>query len=132
MNRLKKFFLTKVMRKLYQRTGQCNRCGQCCRQIYVKHYKHVVSDEKELERLRFMHRFYGYLKLVGKDEIGLIFECENLDPKTKKCKIHRLRPGICRRYPQEELFSMGGSLCDECGYKMEPIIPFSEVLEKTE
>ncbi len=120
------------MRKLYQRTGQCNRCGQCCRQIYVKHYKHVVSDEKELERLRFMHRFYGYLKLVGKDEIGLIFECENLDPKTKKCKIHRLRPGICRRYPQEELFSMGGSLCDECGYKMEPIIPFSEVLEKTE
>ncbi|MGN1152697.1 MAG: hypothetical protein ACI4S3_01580, partial [Candidatus Gastranaerophilaceae bacterium] len=33
----------------------------------------------------------------------------------------------CRRYPQEELFSMGGALSEDCGYKMEPIIPFSEV-----
>ena len=25
---------------------------------------------------------------------------------------------------------MGGALSDDCGYKMEPIVPFSEVLEK--
>ena len=60
----------------------------------------------------------------------MIFECSNLDPETHKCKIHKTRPGICRRYPQEELFSMGGALSEDCGYKMETIITFSEILEK--
>ena len=72
------------------------------------------------------------LKIIGKDELGLIFECTNLDPETKRCKIHFWRPGICRRYPQEELFSMGGTLSDDCGYKMEPIIPFKDVLKTVE
>lgn len=129
--KLKKFFLSKVLKRKYYRTGNCKACGKCCTQIYVKHYKHVVQDEKEFEKLQYLHRFYSYLKVIGKDDIGLIFECQNLDPVTHKCKIHKIRPGICRRYPQEELFSMGGALSDDCGYKMEPIVPFCEVLEKT-
>lgn len=68
--------------------------------------------------------------MIDKDETGLVFECTNLDPVTHKCKIHKNRPGICRRYPQEELFSMGGALSDDCGYKMEPIISFEEILKK--
>ena len=88
------------------------------------------SGRKEFEKLQLLHKFYTYLKIIGKDEIGLIFECQNLDPVTHKCKIHSHRPGICRRYPQEELFSMGGALSDDCGYKMEPIIPFKDVIKK--
>jgi len=87
-----------------------------------------LQDEKEFEKLQVLHSFYAHLKIVGKDDIGLIFECQNLDNKTHKCKIHKFRPAICRRYPQEELFSMGGALSDDCGYKMEPIISFKEVL----
>ena len=121
--KLKKWFLANILRKKYYRTGKCKACGKCCTQIYVKHYKHVIQDEKEFEKLQ-------YLKIIGKDEIGLIFECQNLDPETHKCKIHNRRPAICRRYPQEELFSMGGALSDDCGYKMEPIIPFKEILDK--
>ena len=128
--KIKKFILSKILRKKYIRTGHCRACGKCCRQIYVKHYKHVLQDEKEFEKLQYLHRFYTYLKVIGKDEIGLIFECTNLDPETHKCKIHSRRPGICRRYPQEELFSMGGALSDDCGYKMEPIISFDEVMGK--
>jgi Fe-S-cluster containining protein len=93
--------------------------------------KLLKTNPKEFEKLQYLHRFYTYLKVIGKDDIGLIFECYILDPETHKCKIHKSRPGICRRYPQEELFSMGGALSDDCGYKMEPIIPFAEVLEKT-
>ena len=104
----------------------------CCTHIYVKHFKHVLKDEKEFERLQYLHKFYSGLKIIGKDDLGLIFECTNLDPETKKCKIHFWRPGICRRYPQEELFAMGGALSDTCGYKMEPIIPFKKVLSDTE
>ena len=99
----------------------------CC--LTAERNEYVIQEEKEFEKLQYLHSFYTHLKVIGKDEIGLIFECQNLDPKTHKCKIHRFRPAICRRYPQEELFSMGGALSDNCGYKMEPIIPFSKVLK---
>ncbi len=128
--KFKKWFLANILRKKYYRTGKCKACGKCCTQIYVKHYKHVLQDEKEFKKLQYLHSFYANLKIIGKDDIGLIFECQNLDPVTHKCKIHKRRPGICRRYPQEELFSMGGALSDDCGYKMEPIVPFKDVMKK--
>ena len=125
---LKKFVYTKILRKHYYRTGACKCCGECCQHIYVKHGKHVVKDEKQFKKLQLLHRFYTYLEVIGKDETGLIFSCSMQDKETKRCKIHKNRPAICRRYPQEELFMMGGSLSNDCGYKLVPIIPFSEVL----
>ena len=127
---IRKFILSKILRRKYYRTGKCKACGKCCTKIYVKHFKHVIQDEEEFKKLQYLHRFYTYLKVIDKDETGLVFECQNLDPETHKCKIHKSRPGICRRYPQEELFSMGGALSDDCGYKMLPIVPFSTVLSK--
>ena len=127
---IKKFILSKILRRHYYRTGKCNACGKCCTKIYVKHFKHVIKDEEEFKKLQYLHRFYTYLKVIDKDETGLVFECRNLDKETHKCKIHKTRPGICRRYPQEELFSMGGALSEDCGYKMVPIVPFEKVLKK--
>ena len=130
LKKLKKFYYTKILGKKYYRVGSCNGCGRCCRQIYVKHAKGVIQNEKDFENLKHQHRFYTYLKVTGKDEIGLIFECQNLDPETHLCKIHKTRPGICRRYPQEEIFIMGGTLADDCGYSLVPIETFSEVFDK--
>ena len=132
MEKLKRFILSKILKKHYIRTGKCKGCGECCTHIYVKHFKHVLQDEKEFEKLQCLFSFYSGLKIIGKDELGLIFECTHLDQDTKQCKIHFRRPGICRRYPQEELFAMGGTLSDKCGYKMEPIVSFKEVLNKIE
>lgn len=129
MNKFKKFFLSKILRHKYYRTGQCKCCGACCRNIYVKHAKGVVNTEEEFKKLQKLHRFYTYLKIVDKDEVGLVFACENID-ENNKCKVHKTRPGICRRYPQEELFSMGGVVSPDCGYELKPIISFEEVLEK--
>ena len=130
LKKLKRFFYTKILKRKYYRKGHCLGCGKCCQRIYVKTHKHVIQDEKEFEKLKFLHAFYTYLTVVDKDEIGLIFSCSNLDETTNLCKIHKHRPGICRRYPQEELFEMGGEIPDQCGYKMVPIVPFSEILEK--
>ena len=130
--KLKKFILSKVFKKYYYRTGRCKGCGECCTHIYVKHYKHVLQDEEEFKKLQCLFGFYSGLKIIGKDELGLIFECTHLDSQTKKCKIHFFRPAICRRYPQEELFAMGGTLSDKCGFKMVPIVPFKDVLNKLE
>ncbi len=126
----KKFFLTKILRRQYYRIGECKCCGACCQNIYVKHAKGVISDLKEFEKLKKLDKFYTYLDVIGKDETGLLFKCNNLDEETHKCKIHNKRPGICRRYPQEELFKMGGIVTEECGYKLIPIVSFDEVLEK--
>ena len=128
--KLKKFYYLKILGRKYYRTGECKGCGRCCHQIYVKHAGGVIQNEKDFENLKYQHRFYTYLKVVGKDEIGLVFECTNLDKETKKCKIHKTRPGICRRYPQEEIFAMGGALSEDCGYKLVPIESFEEVMEK--
>ena len=67
---------------------------------------------------------------TARAETGLVFECTHLDKETKKCKIHKKRSGICRRYPQEELFLMGGTLAENCGYRLEPIESFEEVFKK--
>lgn len=131
--KLKKFYhkiCGKILHKKYYRTGKCNSCGRCCRQIYVKHANGIIKDEKDFEKLKHLHSFYSGLKIMGKDETGLIFECQYLDNKTNLCKIHKTRPGICRRYPQEEIFSMGGTLSENCGYKLVPIESFNEVYEK--
>lgn len=129
-NDIKKFIYTKILRRKYYRAGNCLGCGKCCRKIYVKTGRHVIQEEKEFEKLKLLHRFYSYLNVIDKDETGLVFSCSNLDADTSLCKIHKNRPGICRRYPQEELFTMGGELSEGCGYKMIPIISFSEIMEK--
>lgn len=130
--KIKKFYYTKILGRKYYRIGNCKGCGRCCRQIYVKHAKGVIQNEEDFEKLKHQHRFYTYLKVMGKDEIGLIFECQNLDSETHLCKIHKTRPGICRRYPQEEIFMMGGVLSQDCGYSLVPIETFEEVFAKVE
>lgn len=127
--KLKKWFYLYILHKKYYRVGSCNACGRCCQKIYVKH-KRVIQTEAEFEHLKTMHPFYTYLRIIDKDETGLVFECANLDKETHRCKIHKKRPGICRRYPQEELFGMGGTLAEHCGYKLVPIESFEEVFTR--
>ena len=125
--KLKRFFFKHVLKRTYYRSGSCSNCGECCKQIYVRHARNVVQTVKEHEKLKLLHPFYTYLKVVGKDEIGLVFECQNVDPITNLCKIHKKRPAICRRYPVEEIFMMGGELGKNCGYKFTPIDSFDEI-----
>ena len=128
-SKIKKLFYLYILRRKYYRVGECNCCGRCCQRIYVKH-RGVIQTEEEFKHLQRLHPFYTYLRVIDKDETGLVFECTNLDLETHKCKIHKTRPGICRRYPQEELFSMGGTLAEHCGYKLVPIESFEEVFQK--
>ena len=130
LKKLKAWYFTKILRKTYYRVGSCNMCGRCCEKIYVKHGKRVIDDEDFFNKLKTMHNFYDGLTCIGKDETGLIFRCNHLDQETRKCKIHKKREKICRDYPQEELFSFGGTMGEDCGYKFVPIISFDEVMAK--
>ncbi len=126
----KKFFALKILGKQYIRTGQCNTCGKCCQEIYIRHGNGIINEEEQFERLKTMHYFYGYLKVIDKTETGLVFACTKVDKETGKCTAYNTRALLCRVYPQEEIFMMGGSIAEECGYKFEPIEKFDEVFNK--
>ncbi len=130
LKKIKDFVYIKILRRKYYRRGTCLCCGKCCKKIYVKHIKGVIQSEEEFEELINLHRFYTYLRVIDQDETGLVFSCSNLDEATNLCNIHDKRPGICRRYPQEEIFSFGGKISEDCGYQLIPIIPFSQILKK--
>jgi hypothetical protein len=128
-NKIEKLINKYIFRKKYLRKGSCQRCGACCSRIYVRHGKHTVNTEKEFQILRHLHPFYSYLTVEGVDDIGLIFSCANFDKENHICKIHKKRPAICRRYPDELIFSMGACLSEGCGYSFSPIDKFSDVLK---
>ncbi|MBE7706926.1 MAG: YkgJ family cysteine cluster protein [Cyanobacteria bacterium SIG30] len=126
---IKKYFYYYVLRKKYFRSGECLKCGRCCEKIYVKHGKNVIEDIETFEKLQKLHKFYDSLEVLGKDENGVIFRCKNLDEEKRICKIHKYRDRICRKYPQEEMFMMGGDMAKTCGYKFTPIFTFEEIMK---
>lgn len=128
LSNLKKLFLSKILGRRYIRHGKCNACGKCCKGIYIRHSKHIIKDEKEFFELKTKHFFYNWLEIVEKNEQGLVFECKKLSPETGKCTAYKRRARICRLYPQEELFMLGGYISAECGYSFKPIYSFEEVL----
>ncbi|MDD3593133.1 MAG: YkgJ family cysteine cluster protein [Candidatus Gastranaerophilales bacterium] len=128
--KFKKFFHYYILRRKYFREGACKACGRCCREIYVRHSRDVIKTEEEFNSLKNRHYFYGYLKIIGQNETGLVFACTKLDKETGKCTAYNTRPLLCRQYPVEEIFMMGGSISDDCGYKFVPIKTFEEILRK--
>ena len=127
---IEKFVYSKIFRKKYIRTGKCKSCGRCCQSIYVRHSANIIKTEEEFDRLKNQHFFYSYLNIIDKNETGLVFECTKLDKNTGKCTAYKNRALICRQYPMEEVFMMGGIISDECGYKFVPVKSFEEVLNK--
>ena len=107
-------------------------CGCCCENIYVRHGRKVIETEEEFKKIKENddYIFYKHISPIGKDDFGLIFECNKFDKEKRLCKDHKNRPSICRNYPSEEIFKMGAQLKDECGYHFEPIEKFEEVFKK--
>ena len=125
-----KIIHSKILGRKYLRKGECKQCGKCCTEIHIRHSKNFIKDEEEFEKLKDLHYFYNFLEVVGKNEIGLIFACTKLDRETGKCTAYRQRAVLCRTYPQESIFMLGGIISEDCGYYFEPIHTFEEVFEK--
>ena len=128
-NRIQKFLLKTNLKKKYIRNGKYIKCEKCCENIYIKHQRKVLKEKQDFEKLQKQGEYLEF-EIVSCDEIGLVFKCKNLDNKTRLCKNHKKRSIICRKYPQEEIFSMGSNLASGCGYWFEPIEHFEDVLKK--
>ncbi len=126
----KKFFASKILGKKYIRKGKCNACGRCCQEIYVRHRHSIIKEEEEFYRLKKLHFFYSYLEIVAKNDTGLVFKCTKLDEEKGICTAYKHRAIICRQYPQEEIFMMGGFVSEDCGFEFIPIESFAKVFNK--
>ena len=131
-NKIKKFYHLKILKKRYYRLGSCNCCGACCENIYVRHNGSVIKTEEEFYKIKKEdnYPFYQFIKVIKKDDFGLVFECTKFDKEKRLCKDHKNRPSICRNYPSEEIFSFGAQLQDNCGFSFAPIQSFEEVFKK--
>lgn len=129
---IKKVIHKNILKRYYYRKGRCSGCGACCQKIYIRHTNSVINNEEEFLKLKRLHPFYTYLEIIDKDDLGLVFKCNNFDFENKNCLIHKDRPGICRRYPSEQIFSMKAMLSENCGYSFDPIESFSEVFDNAE
>lgn len=130
--KLRKFYHLQILKRRYYRFGKCVCCGACCENIYVRHNSKIIQTIDEFENIKKTdnYSFYQHIKVIDKDELGLIFACEKFDKEKRLCKDHKNRPSICKKYPSEEIFKMGAQLCSKCGFSFSPIEKFDEVLKK--
>lgn len=132
LEKIKKFYHLRILKRKYFRYGKCSMCGACCENIYVRHENKIIKTTEEFKKIKTNdnYSFYQHITPIDQDDFGLIFTCDKFDKEKKLCKDHKNRPPICRNYPSEEIFKMGAQLKDDCGYYFEPIEKFSEVFKK--
>lgn len=128
-NEIRRIYI-KLMMKLFPSNilirGKCLKCGQCCEEIIVVHKGKVIETEKQFSRIVYTDPFYRLLICKGHDSEGnLRFYCRYV--QEGKCLIYSERPQICRNYPSPIMFSYGGTLQQDCGFRIYPRYSFSEI-----
>ena len=98
----------------YKITGECKKCGKCCRYMY----SFDTYTEKEFKIMQFIFPAYKRFYIRGRDEYGnLIFACK-LVSEDGLCKDYKHRLPMCRKYPKR-FIDFPAILHDGCGYKVE-------------
>lgn len=103
----------------YRLTGSCNGCGRCCESPTIPVGRLVFS----MRSLRWLtlawHRWVNGFELAGEDKrLKLfIFRCTHYDAATRQCDSYGSRPGMCRDYPRNIVYSALPEFFPECGYR---------------
>lgn len=93
--------------------GECNMCGECCRNIYSLD----TYSEKEFRFMQFIYPPYRRFFIKGKDEEGnFVFSCKYIQDDGK-CSVYDKRPKLCRNYPKKKL-NHYLKMPDKCSYRV--------------
>jgi len=90
--------------------SKCNRCGECCRVIYLQETKKAIRAIKNETSKEFILKHWHRISrkeacrrhpmIRGKDWRNVYFyTCDAWDKKTRRCKVYELRPEVCRGFP---------------------------------
>jgi Fe-S-cluster containining protein len=102
----------------YRLTGACNGCGRCCETPVISVSRPVFL----LRSLRWLtltwHRVVNGFEYVSEDRRGrlFVFRCTHYDAVTKQCDSYDSRPGMCRDYPRNLMYSALPEFLPECGH----------------
>jgi Fe-S-cluster containining protein len=85
---------------------ECNRCGDCCTDIYLSSTKvalrQIIRDNPDQPSLsaRFvLAHWHRSGTAVGDPKGHVRWSCDRFDPDTRLCTAHDDRPPVCSGYP---------------------------------
>ncbi len=98
----------------YKITGECKKCGKCCRYMYSVD-KYSPTDFKIMQ---FLFPAYRRFYIKGTDDTGnLIFACKYV-MDDGLCSVYDKRLKMCKNYPAKSI-RFYGKLHEGCGYTIE-------------
>lgn len=103
----------------YQLTGKCEGCGKCCENPGIRVgflVTHIDFCRKIF--IVWQKKINGFIfQRLDKENQVLYFTCHHFDPKTRLCDSYDSRPGMCRDYPRNLLYTSIPDFFQECGYR---------------
>ena len=106
-------------RPKYILTGNCEGCGKCCENPAIK-VGFLVTYLKSFRAIYVLWQKkingFVYQRQNVEDQV-LYFTCNHWDAQTKRCDSYDSRPGMCRDYPRNLLYSSVPDFFEECGFK---------------
>jgi len=115
-NILTNFAKNYIFKTRYGLKGHCLKCGQCCRQIYLKATRSQVTSPLFAKiSVKWIEWLFDFkLKWVDFEDNYFVFECKHLK-SDGTCGNYSWRPNVCRNYPLISYFKEPVFLPD-CGY----------------
>lgn len=114
------------------KTGKCNYCGACCRNINLQLCGKWLRKEHEFYQLIKELPQYKRFYITGVDRQGFLqFNCSFQD-KDGSCSDYQDRLDICKSFPDKSLVLCGGIVPENCGYSLQVGISFSKRLLKAQ
>ena len=103
---------------LYHLRGSCNKCGACCKSPMVP----IFPPFFYLKPIRWIiltwHRLVNGFEYIDENPKSqmFIFRCTHWNSETKMCDSYDSRPGMCRDYPCNLVYSTNPIFLKECSY----------------
>jgi Fe-S-cluster containining protein len=110
--------------------GECNQCGDCCRQLTLSTADGLIRSEEAFRQLLAKRPEYRIFRIEHQDPLDKViyFKCTRLGADNR-CQAYEQRPRICRIYPNARMFDHGARLPSSCGYRLAPQSEFEAILQ---
>lgn len=97
--------------------GTCRKCGACCVTPMIQVWLPFFYFPSARWAIITWHRVVNGFEFIGQDrnDRTFIFRCTHWDPDTKRCDSYESRPGMCRDYPKNLLYSFNPVFPETCG-----------------
>ena len=91
-NLAKKPFPTK-----WKKTGQCRKCGNCCREIYLTMTPRQIQSRLFVNvAVKWISWLFDFVLLrIDYEQHSLVFSCKHLTADNE-CGSYAWRPNVCR------------------------------------